>query len=183
MPTLPTYPSGTAPAAGPVAHEEAETTPWVANGIAAGVLGASVVAAFFLVVDLLAGRPFWTPSVLAAALFRGELPAAGSTPEPVMVLAFTGLHVAVFVAFALPAAFWALAHFPSSEGPGKAGLLAVALFAGFELVFMTLAATFASGLVDALRAGRVTAANALAAIAMAGFVFARAGRDGAPRSA
>jgi len=157
-----------------VAGDDADAIPWVAHGITAGVLGASIVALFFLAVDVLAGRPLWTPSVLAAALFRGELPSAAARPEPVMVLAFTAVHVTVFVALALPATFWALAHLPSSEGRGRAGLLALGLFAAFELVFLALAAVFASGLIDVLRAGRVTAANALAAIAMAAFIFARA---------
>jgi hypothetical protein len=154
----------------------------VAHGIAAGVLGASVVALFFLVVDVLAGRPLWTPSVLAAALFRGDLPSAASRPEPVMVLAFTAVHVTVFIALALPAAFWALAHLPSSEGRGRAGLLALGLFVAFQVVFIALAAVFASDLVDALRVGRVSAANALAAMAMAAFIFARA-RSQPPRAA
>lgn len=165
------------PSASPLpgrAGDEAEAIPWVSHGIAAGVLGASVVAVFFLVVDLLAGRPLWTPSVLAAALFRSELPSAVARPDPVMVLAFTAVHVAVFVALALPAAFWALAQPPSSEARGRAGRLALALFAALELVSLALAALFASGLIDALRAGRVTAANALAAIAMTAFILSSA---------
>lgn len=159
-----------------VAADDASAIPWVSHGIAAGVLGASVVALFFLVVDLVAGRPFWTPTALAAALFRGELASTAAAPEPVMVVAYTAMHVAVFVAFAAPAAFWALAHLPSSEGRGRAALLAVALFAGFQVVFVALAVVSAPGLLGTLRAGRVSAANAMAAIAMAAFIFARARR-------
>ncbi len=164
-------------------REETESLPWVACGIEAGLLGASVVAVFFLVVDLLAGRPFWTPYLLGAVLFRGHLPAAGTEPEPLLWLAYTGVHVTVFIGFAVPAAFWALARLPSSRGPGRTSLLALALFLGFEGVFLTLAQLFASGLIGILGVARVTAANALAAIAMASFVFARARRreaEGAP---
>jgi hypothetical protein len=169
----------TPPAASPLPRrsrfdEDAETVPWVANGLVAGLLGASVVALFFLAVDALAGRPLWTPSVLAAALFRGEPPRAAASPDPLMVLAFTGVHVTVFVALALPAAFWALAHLPTSEGRGRAVLLAVGLFAAFELFFFAMTWLFSPGLVDALRASRITAANALAAAAVAAFIFARA---------
>jgi hypothetical protein len=69
--------------------DDAEAVPWVATGLVAGLLGASVVALFFLVVDLLAGRPLWTPTVLAAALFRGEPPSPSAPPEALMVLAFS----------------------------------------------------------------------------------------------
>jgi hypothetical protein len=155
---------------------EAESLPWVANGIAAGLLGASSVALFFLVVDLLGGRPFWTPSLLGSALFLGELPAPGTAPQGVLVIAYTAVHVAVFIGFAVPAAFWALARLPSSRGPGRPALLALGFFAGFEVVFVTLAELFAPGLSGMLGAGRVAAANALAAVAMAGFLFARAER-------
>jgi hypothetical protein len=157
-------------------HEEAEPLPWTATGIEAGILGASVVALFFLLVDLLAGRPFWTPYLLGSVLFRGQLPAPGSEPEPLLWLAYTGVHVTVFIGFAVPAAFWALARLPSSRGPARTSLLALALFLGFEGVFLMLAELFASGLVGMLGTARVTAANALAAIAMASFVFARARR-------
>jgi hypothetical protein len=76
----------------------------------------------------------------------------------------------------MPAAFWALAHLPSSEGRGRAALLALGLFAAFELFFLAMASLFAPGLVDALRASRITAANALAAVAVAAFIFGRAHR-------
>jgi hypothetical protein len=172
-PSTPTAPSR--PAAG-AAPSETEALPWVANGLAAGVLGASVVALFFGVLDLLAGRPFWTPSLLGTALFRGELPPAGAPPDGLLVLAYTAVHVVVFIGFAVPAAFWALAHLPSARGPGRSSLLALAFFLGFELVFVSLAELFAPGLTGMLGAGRVAAANGLAAIAMASFLFARARR-------
>src|SRR6185295_9479726 len=70
------------------------------QGLAAGVLGAAAVAIWFLIVDLVAGRPFFTPSILGTALFQGS--AAVATPERVpvsleMVVVFTWIHVLVFV--------------------------------------------------------------------------------------
>ena len=44
-----------------IAAPEAEAKPWMGEGILAGVTGAAVVAAFFGVIDLAAGRPLWTP--------------------------------------------------------------------------------------------------------------------------
>jgi hypothetical protein len=128
-PSTPTAPARPVSAA---ERAESEPLPWVANGLAAGLLGASIVALFFLLVDLLAGRPFWTPTLLGAALFRGELPTPGTPAEALMVAACTAVHVAVFVGFAVPAAFWALARLPSARGPGRSTLLALAFFAGLR---------------------------------------------------
>jgi hypothetical protein len=167
------------PSSGPAAgraREEAESLPWVSTGIQAGLIGASVVALFFLVVDVLAGRPFWTPYLLGSALFLGELPGPDARPQPLLWLAYTAVHVTVFIGFAVPAAFWALAQLPSARAHGRASLLALVLFLGFEVVFLTLAELFTPGLTGMLGAGRVAAANALAAIAMAAFIAARAGR-------
>ena len=38
------------------------------EGAIAGIIGASVVALWFLMVDSIAGRPFFTPAVLGASL-------------------------------------------------------------------------------------------------------------------
>jgi len=46
--------------------------PYLRYGIPTGLVGAAVVAVFFLVVDLVAGQPLATPSALGATLFRGE---------------------------------------------------------------------------------------------------------------
>ena len=177
MASVPPAPAGTR---APILRTdgEAEALPWVSQGIEAGLLGASLVALFFLAIDVLAGRPVWTPHALGAALFRGELPAPGSPLEPVLVLAYTVLHGTVFIGFGVPAAFWMLTRAGSARGPLRAGLLAVLLFAGFEAVFLSLGELFVPGLTGMLGAGRVALANALAAAAMAAFLASRAARAG-----
>jgi hypothetical protein len=156
---------------------DAERLPWVSQGIQAGLLGASLVALFFLVVDVLAGRPLWTPFALGAALFRGELPAPGTPVELMLVVAYTGIHATVFIGFGVPAAFQMLARATSAH-PLRAGLLAILLFVGFEVVFLSLGELFAPGLTGMLGAGRVALANVLAAGAMAAFLAARAAGKG-----
>ena len=42
------------------------------EGIIAGTLGAATIALWFLVLDILAGRPLYTPNVLGTALFTGR---------------------------------------------------------------------------------------------------------------
>src|SRR5215470_1125556 len=70
------------------------------EGIVAGILGALSVAVWFLVVDMMHGRPFYTPTVLGTALFgRGVWPAPLETlPASFdMVAMFTWVHVLAFV--------------------------------------------------------------------------------------
>ena len=41
------------------------------EGICAGLIGAAVVAVWFLLLDLWRGQPFLTPGLLGAAVFQG----------------------------------------------------------------------------------------------------------------
>lgn len=76
----------------PSDRSEEGRAPTVGQGIVAGLLAGAAVALFFLVLDVAAGELFRTPSHLAAAVF-GEAPAdVGS----VLIVLFTGLHLAVF---------------------------------------------------------------------------------------
>lgn len=167
-----------APAAKQVQPSESSALPWVSSGIEAGVAGAAVVAVFFLVVDWLAGRPLWTPHALGSALFLGARPDPAAAPEALMILAYTAVHGVVFIGFGVPAAFQVLARAPAMRRPASALLVGALLFAGFEIVFLALGELFLSGMIGTLGVLRVTAANALAAAVMAGFLWARARREG-----
>ncbi|MDH3426995.1 MAG: hypothetical protein OEM23_01040, partial [Gemmatimonadota bacterium] len=48
--------------------------PMVRQGIAAGLIGALVVAVWFLIVDSIAGRPLFTPAALGSAMINGTGP-------------------------------------------------------------------------------------------------------------
>jgi hypothetical protein len=68
------------------------------EGIVAGLLGAATIAIWFFIVDVIQGRPFYTPTVLGTALFRGRT--GLSSPESLpasfeLVLWFTWVHVLV----------------------------------------------------------------------------------------
>jgi hypothetical protein len=90
------------------------------EGLAMGLLGAIVVAFWFLIVDVVTGTPFYTPAALGSALFLG----AGSPVEVQVntgiIAAYTFVHLTAFgvvgVAFAWTAeritrapGFWMLA--------------------------------------------------------------------------
>ena len=87
--------------------------PWtriVREGLAAGLLGAAAVAIWFLLYDTAAGVPLRTPALLGSALFHGlRDPSALVIGWPV-VLEYTLVHGAAFVAFGwMAAALLALA--------------------------------------------------------------------------
>ena len=73
------------------------------DGVIAGLIGALSVAAWFFALDALAGRPFFTPAVLGAAvldLLGGEFGGRGLVLH---VVVYTIVHVIAFVAIGIAA--------------------------------------------------------------------------------
>lgn len=64
------------------------------QGVIAGLLGAAVLAFWFLVVDLAAGEPLRTPGMIAGALFGVD----GLATSPVLLGLFSLLHFGAFAA-------------------------------------------------------------------------------------
>jgi hypothetical protein len=139
------------------------------DGIVAGVLGAATVALWFLVLDTLAGRPLYTPTVLGTALFRRG--AGLDAPEllPVsleMVGMFTWVHALVFVLLGgLASRLLVLAERNPSYGFGV-----LLLFVVFQAGFTTAAVLVAAPVIRALGWLPILVANMLAAAAMAGYL-------------
>jgi hypothetical protein len=79
------------------------TTKWgaiVRQGFVAGVLGFAVVALVFAIANVVAGRsPLYSAALLGSALFGGITDPALVTVTPAAVLAYSAVHLAVFVAF------------------------------------------------------------------------------------
>src|SRR5215471_3139370 len=68
------------------------------EGLIAGLVGAATVALWFLIIDVIQGRPLYTPTVLGAALFhRGAVPWLDTAPDLEMVLMFTWIHGLAFI--------------------------------------------------------------------------------------
>ncbi len=142
--------------------------PWILRGLITGVVGASVVAVFFLIQDLLRGQPFWTPSALGSALLLGRSVAPGDPVQPSMVVAYSAAHATVFLAAGLFAAF-ALAD--ASVRQVRRGALAImmtgTLFTAFAMSFLAFAGVFGAAVATQLGAGNVALANLAASGAMA----------------
>lgn len=143
--------------------------------VVAGLVGAVIVAITFLVADLLAGRPpLWTPAVLGSALFLGRSVAQDPSFDPMsvlpVVLGYTMIHGALFVAFASAASAGRVTRFDRHPLTLTAAIwTALLIFVGLEAFFFFGLGLFADSnmaLADRLGSGWVALANGLAAIGM-----------------
>jgi len=98
------------------------------RGLAAGFVGATVIAVFFFVTDLIAGTPLATPGFMAEALL--DAPGAAGVP------AYTVLHYTSFLIMGMAAA-WALDNVrtdaPILIGLALGGMLFAFIFYGAVL--------------------------------------------------
>jgi hypothetical protein len=142
------------------------------QGIVAGTIGAATLAAWFLLLDVVEGRPLYTPSLLGSALFaRGGLPAAAEhLPVSVeMALMFTWVHWMAFaVVGGIAARFLQLAERNPNFGFGI-----LLLFVGFEFGFVIVTMLLAVSVLHALTLPAILVGNLLAAGAMAAYFRSR----------
>jgi hypothetical protein len=136
---------------------------FVLEGMMVGVIGASVVALFFLLVDALQGAALFTPSLLADRLFGSDPDAHALPVDLSRVAAVVTLHGALFVAFGIAAAFLVSRYVKRPFLPALCG----ALFLGLEGGFLLATALALPGAAAAIGHVEILAANALAAFAMA----------------
>jgi hypothetical protein len=139
------------------------------DGILTGIVGAVVVSLVFLLLDFANGRPFHTPSLLGSVIFRGEPISDLSGPDPFMVLAYTGLHVAAF----LVVGFLLAGLFREFEKHPKLGLELLVVLLVFEGLLMGAEVTIFPALVGELGAWAVATANITSLIAMFAFLAYR----------
>ncbi|MBI4408306.1 MAG: hypothetical protein HY561_01280 [Gemmatimonadetes bacterium] len=139
----------------------------VEEGIVAGLIGASVVAVWFLVFDVVRGRVFFTPGALGSALFFGAAELADVQVNATTVLGYTGIHLLAFFIGGLVLA--AVVTEAEREPPLVLGL--VLLFVTFETLFIGLLAIFASWLLGVLSWWTIAVGNLLAAVAMGTYLW------------
>jgi hypothetical protein len=139
------------------------------DGVVAGIIGAAVVAIWFLVLDVARGQPFLTPSMVGSVLFLGDSLEAASTLNVVMVFAYTGVHGMLFL-LAGCVLSWMVAQV---ERNPQLGLVLLLLFLLFESVLFGFEVTIVPTLVGALGAFSVAFANLLGAVAMFWYLLLR----------
>jgi hypothetical protein len=139
----------------------------VFDGIYGGLIGASTIALFFLIVDVMNGRALSSPSVMGAALFEGVIVPSIEPPRLDLVAYYSVVHLATF--FVLSATL----GFASRRSAliGKHSLVIVALvFSVLTATILIADALFMHGAVAALGYGPVLMANATTGVSMAVFI-------------
>jgi hypothetical protein len=102
----------------------------VREGVVAGVLGATGVAAWFLLVDTISGQPFFTPRVLGEAVKSIVAPESFASPFVIVAL-YTLFHYAAFILAGV--AIMGLIHGSARHIGLLAGM--VILFVALEVLF------------------------------------------------
>jgi hypothetical protein len=137
------------------------------EGIVAGLVGATVVAVWFLLFDAARGRPFLTPALLGAAVFQGLTDPATLQISAGPVLGYTVLHGLAFIAFGVVAA----SIMAASEREPALFIGFVILFACFEVFFFGVVGALGKSMLGALVWWAILVGNLLASVAMLWYLF------------
>ena len=158
-----------APSMAPGRREVADLDPvaFRRHGILAGIVGAALLAVWFLIVDLLHGHPLFTPTLLMRALLSGGVsPAEPVEPSVALTLMFTALHGLVFAAIGFTLAEF-LRRFDLVH---SRALMLVLLFSALCVAFFTFGPIFAVVGSHGITMQNAFIGNALAAFGMAGYL-------------
>jgi hypothetical protein len=139
----------------------------MSEGFVAGLIGATAVAGWFLIVDVIAGAPFFTPAMLGAAVFwMLRDPALVEIAFPT-VIAYTMLHVVLFALVGTTTA----ALVALIERAPSAMFVIVVFFAVFEVGFYIVVATMAEPLLGRMAWWNVAIGNLIAALGMGYYLW------------
>jgi len=132
------------------------------EGVVAGIIGALVVAFWFLILDAIRGDPLRTPRFLGTAMLQQTDPVGA-------VLAYTIVHGIAFVLFGIAGAFLL------SGAEERPVLLFpfVVLYVAFEFFFFAVVLILAKWVLDELAGWAVVVANLLAGAAMLAYYFTK----------
>ena len=140
----------------------------VRDGLLAGIIGAGSVALWFLFVDLLSGRPFYTPAVLGSATFFGLRDPSTVTVGVQPVVAYTMMHLLLFLFTGLLAS----ASIAEAEKEPNVLWLLAEFFIVFEVGFYAVVGLLFAPLLAALAWTNVAAGNLIAAGSMGYYLWA-----------
>lgn len=142
----------------------------VLDGVVAGLIGAGVIAIWFLALDAARGQPLATPTLLAASLLPGLQHAVASGSISLwLVLEYSAFH---FCAFAAIGAAGALLLEAADREPSLFASLVIFVIA-FEVFFVAVVMMLGPSAAAALPWWKVIIGNALATVAMLGYFFWR----------
>lgn len=139
------------------------------EGTKTGVIGALIVAIWYLIVDTAGGQPLHTPNVLGKIFFRGDLVPGVRQIVPQVVLGYLVVHFVVYALVGMGLAV--LAHLASRNIALRMGVwlglvVAFGLFAGLTYMLGT-----ATG--DRLSPWLVVSGSLLGVLGMGGYLWRR----------
>ncbi len=141
----------------------------VREGVIAGIIGAATVALWFVICDALLGRPLYTPALLGAAILKGLRNPTALHVTTDVLLGYTVLHGAAFVAFGILAAVL----LALTERDPLLLLGVFVLFTCFEVFFFGAVMLLDEALVEATGWWTILVANVLASITMLSYFLLR----------
>jgi hypothetical protein len=139
----------------------------IREGLVAGLLGAVGVMLWFLLVDVVKGRIFFTPGALGSALFHGARGTAEVQVGVETVLGYSGVHLAAFMLAGIVAS--GLVEAARRSPPVLLGVVLV--FVTLQVLFIGVIAIIAAWLLEALPLWTIILANVVAAISMGAFLL------------
>lgn len=142
----------------------------VREGVAVGLVGAAVVAVFYLVFDIVVrGQALWTPTVLGEVLVLQRPSPALTGVDMTAVALYSVVHIVAFVLFGVFLTMLAA----RSERSAVARYATIQLLIVFELFFYGMLAVGYAQARGAFPFWSILAANTLAALAMSTWLWRR----------
>lgn len=143
--------------------------PVLREGVIGGLLGAGILALWFLIVDIAFRQAFFTPSALGSMVFLGAEGPEEVVISPGIVLGYTVIHVAAFLLVGV-----ALAGIVTGieANPGVLSAVVI-LFAVLAVVFSAMVTVLGWWILDELAVWSVLVGNLLAAVLMVGYLWRR----------
>ena len=140
-----------------------------AEGTDVGIIGGLAVAIWFLILDIIAGQPLRTPSLLGQVVLMGD-----STPDTEnivfgAILLYTAFHFIVFALLGM--GLVAVVHWAIENPVVRFGLLPI--FLAFEVMFYGLLEVLSERTGELFPFWAVVSANTLAAVSMGLYLWIR----------
>jgi len=140
---------------------------YIREGIIAGLIGAAIVAVWFLIYDAAHGRPLRTPALLGAATFQGVPNPAAVPVTANLVVQYSVLHGVVFAMIGVLIAYLIVS---SQREPSRLLIMFIALMC-FEVFFLAVLVWLAHPVLGEVAWWSILGANALAALGMLVYFF------------
>ncbi len=144
------------------------------EGFITGIIGAGIVAAWFLLLDSIQHEPLYTPSLLGTVLFEGPDAARAMVANsveivPGMVAAYTIVHHVAFILVGILASFLVT----EVQRVPPLGIALLFLFVFFETAFHIFMLAVGAPVLGGIAFWGVAVANLLAATGMAAYLWYR----------